>query len=52
MTCIQRGLETLTHSESPLLYKHEARVNEKRLTFVNPRQQSYALSKTPPVCFA
>ena len=37
---------------NPHLYKHEARVNEKRLTFVNPRQQSYALSKTPPVCFA
>ena len=50
MTWIQRGLQTLTHSESPLLYKHEARLNEKRLTFVNLRQQSYALSKTPPVC--
>ena len=48
----QRGIQTLTHSESPLLYNHEARVNEKRLTFVNPRQQSYALSRTPSVCIA
>ena len=37
--------------ESPL-YKHEARVKEKRLTFVNPCQQSYAQPRTPPVCFA
>ena len=50
----QRGIQTLTHSESPQLYNHEveARVNEKRLTFVDPHQQSYALSKTPSVCIA
>ena len=45
----QRGIQTLTHSESPQLYNHEveARVNEKRRTFVTPHQQCYALSHTP-----
>ena len=48
---IRREIRSSSTVRIPL-YKHEARVKEKRLTFVNPCQQSYAQPRTPPVCFA
>ena len=49
LNVIRREIRNTSTIRIPL---YKARVKEKRLTFVNPCQQSYAQLKTPPVCFA